>query len=128
LFDKFIVVIKNIIENIEIIDINFCKVNFSKLIFFKLEKKITNIINGKTLMPYSISWTCRLLVTLLIIFELNVFILGYKNKDLKVLAKSVKVFSKTNGGCSLGKLFKKDKEAVIFDAEIIKPTAKDNIK
>jgi len=89
LFDKFIVVIKNIIENIEIIDINFCKVNFSKLIFFKLEKKITNIINGKTLMPYSISWTCRLLVTLLIIFELNVFILGYKNKDLKVLAKSV---------------------------------------
>ncbi len=47
---------------------------------------------------------------------------------MKVLLKSSYKLSKTKGGYSLGKLFKKAKEALIFDEEITKPIVKDNIK
>ena len=47
---------------------------------------------------------------------------------MKVLLKSSYKLSKTKGGYSLVKLFKKEKEAFIFEDEIARPITKDNIK
>ena len=64
----------------------------------------------------------------MIALELNFVASGYKKSDLKTLfAKSWKLL-KTMGGYSLGKLLKKDNEALILEAAMRKAITNDKIK
>ena len=77
-----------VINNINNKAINFFELSLLNVIFFILAKKITNIIKGKIVIPNSISWTIVLKGKPLITAELNFSTSGYKNKDLKRLAKN----------------------------------------
>ena len=78
------------------------------------------------LTPYSISWTPTGIID--VILSLKYCSLGFIKKDKKnVLMKEKKDWNSV-AGYFLGKLFIKNKVAVIFDKEIEMPNSKDKTK
>ena len=76
-------------------------------------------------MPYSISWTPNGKID--VIFSLKYCSFGFIKKDKKnVLIKEKKEWNSV-AGYFLGKLFKKNKVADIFDKEIETPNNKEKI-
>ena len=73
-------------------------------------------INGTMLIPYSISWTPK--GNIEVILSLKYFSFGFIKNDKKNVFIKEKKEANSVGGYCLGKLFKKNKTAVIFDREI----------
>ena len=92
------------------------------------KKKIKNSkIIGTRLTLYSISWIPNPCGNIDVTLSLKYFSFGFKKKDKKnVFVKEIKEWNSV-AGYFLGKLFKKNKAAVIFDNEIEIPKNKDKV-